>query len=234
MLVIGYILENLVVRRDLGVFNPLVNVLFYIGVLFHEISHYTLCLLTGVRPGRISVRLRSEETGRVAPHGFVKTEKPYQKSFLQSVLISFGPVLVGTWIMYFSLNIAFSSLFHPIYRVTAGFLAFSILLASTPSPPDFRLMIKGFGRDPRHSFYQLLLLILSFLMAWGVVIFFHIVFPIEFFYYFIIIAWYIVLKYSFIGIRWVSNRIYMQFGREQYRTRFRRFSGRKYKSSKFK
>ncbi|MHA2280725.1 MAG: hypothetical protein ACXAC5_07725 [Promethearchaeota archaeon] len=233
VLFLGFLLENLVVRRDLGPFNVLINILSFIGVLFHELSHYALCLLTGVPAGRMFVRFRDGYTGEVAPHGAVQTKKTHQETFLQSILVSLGPVLIGTWIIYFSLNIALSSLFHPIYRVIAGFLAFAILLASTPSGPDFRLMRTGLDNDLQHSLYQLFLLALSILMSWGVVVVFRIVFPLEFFYYFIIIAWYIVLKYSFIGIRWAVTKALRRFGREQNRTKFRQFAKRKYKSSKF-
>ncbi|MHA1932482.1 MAG: M50 family metallopeptidase [Promethearchaeota archaeon] len=233
VLFLGYVLEILVVRRDLGPFNFLVNILNYIGVLFHELSHYVLCLLTGVSAGRMVVRFRDRDTGQVAPQGAVQTTKPYQETFLQSILVSLGPVLIGTWIIYFSLDVAFSSLFHPIFRIIAGFLALAILLASTPSGPDFRLMRLGIDNDPRHSVYQLFLLTLSILTSWGVVVIFNISFPLEFFYYFIIIGGYIVFKYSFIGFRWVANKVLKRFDREQGRTKFRRFSRRKYTSSKF-
>jgi hypothetical protein len=233
VLFLGYFLENAVVRRNLGPFNFIVNILNFIGVLFHELSHYALCLLTGVPVGRMFVRFRDEETRRVAPHGVVHTTKPYQETFLQSILVSLGPLLIGTWIIYFSLEVAFSSLFHPVYRIIAGFLALSILFASTPSAPDFRLMRLGIDNDPRHSVYQLFLLILSIFTSWGVVIIFNISFPIEFFYYFIIIGWYVIFRYSFMGIRWVINKVLKRFDREQYRKKFRRFSRRKYTSSKF-
>ncbi|MHA1987212.1 MAG: hypothetical protein ACW98D_11275 [Promethearchaeota archaeon] len=234
VLFLGYILENLVIRRDLGPFNFIINVFSFVGVLFHELSHYALCLMTGVPAGRMIVRFRSGYTGEVAPGGAVELKKPHQATFLQSILISLGPVLIGTWIIYFSLIIALSSFFHPVYRIFAGFLAFAILLASTPSAHDFRMMRLGLDNDPRHSLYQLFLLTISILMSWGVVILLKISFPIEFFNYFIIIAWYVVLKYSFIGIRWGITKILKRFGKEQDRTGFKRFSRRKYTSSKFK
>jgi hypothetical protein len=234
VLVLGYILEMLIVRRNLGPFTIIKNALMYIGVFFHEISHYTICLLTGAPIAGISVKLRSESTGRVAPHGEVVPKKPNQMTFLQSVLMGLGPVLVGTWIIYFSLITAVNSLLHPLFRIISVLLIIAILLASTPSPADFHMMKVGFSNDPRHSIYQLLLFMLSILVSWGIVIIFNISFHIEFFYYFIIIGWYIALKYSFIGIRWGVNKIGTRLGDEQFKLRFRRFSRRRYKSSKFK
>jgi hypothetical protein len=233
VLFLGYVLEVSVVRRDLGPFNFIINILSYIGVLFHELSHYALCILTRVPAGRMFVRFRDGETGGVAPHGAVEVERPYQETFLQSILVSLGPLLIGTWIIYFSLIVAFSPLFHPLYRVIAGFLAFAILLASTPSGPDFRLMRLGLDNDPRHGVYQVFLLTLSILMSWVIVVVYRLFFPLEFFYYFIIIGWYVVFKYSFIALRWAVNKILKRFGRELNNSNYRRFSRRKYTSSKF-
>ena len=234
VLVVGYLIQNLLWGRNTGPFTMIVNILAFIGVFLHEISHAILCICTGVRVKRISVRLRNEETGQVNPHGAVAPRRPYQETFLQAVLAGLGPVLIGAWVIYFSLQIALSSLIDPVIRVIAAFLILSVLLASTPSPQDFRLMLVGFNHDPRHSFYHIVLLSLSILLAWGTVNLFSWTFPIEFLYYFVIIGWYISIKVSFIGIRWGYNKIRKRFGNEQNRTRFRRFSRRRYKSSKFK
>ena len=234
VLVVGYIFERFLWGRDMGPFTSIVNILAFIGVFFHEISHYLLMLLTGAHPSRIKVKLRSEYTGQVSPHGSVSSKRPYQKTFLQSVLTGLGPVLVGAWIIYFTLQIAFNSVFDPVIRIIAGFIVVSVFLASTPSPQDFRLMKLGFNHDPRHSFYQLILLTVSILLTWAYVVLFNVILPIEFLYYIIIIVWYMVLKFFLIGIRWVVNKISSRYGKEKYRTHFRRFSRRRYKSSKFK
>jgi len=234
VLVVGYLVQNLLWGRDLGPFTIIVKILAFAGVFFHEISHYILMLLTGGSPQHIKVRLRNEDTGRVNPHGSVSLKRPYQETFLQAVLGGLGPVLIGAWIIYFSLQISLSSLFEPIFRIIAGLMVISVFIASTPSPQDFRLMKVGFNHDPRHSFYQLILVTVSILLTWGIVNLFNIFLPIEFLYYLIIILCYIILKYSFIGVHWGINRIQTRFGKEQYRKKFRQFSRRRYKSLKFK
>jgi hypothetical protein len=234
VLVVGYLIQNLLWGRDIGPFKTIVNILAFIGVFFHEISHFILCICTGIPVSHIRVRLRNEENGQINPHGAVAPRRPYQVNFLQAVLAGLGPVLVGAWIIYFALQIALSSLIDPVVRIIAGLIVLSVFLASTPSPQDFRMMITGFTHDPRHSFYQIVLSSLSIFLAWSTVNLLSWTFPIEFVYYFVIIGWYIFLKVSLFGIRWGINKIRSRVGKEKYRTRFRRFSRRRYKSSKFK
>lgn len=234
ILVVGYIIQKLLWGRDMGPFTIFVNIMAFVGVFFHEISHAVLSLISGVPVESISVRLRSERTGRVNPHGEMNARRPYQRTFLQSLLCSLGPVLLGAWIFYFALEIAFNSLFDPLYRILAGLLALSVLIASTPSPQDFRVTILTFNLDPRHSFYQIILLTGSFLLTWGYVELFNVIPPIEFFYYIIIIIWYFTLKFSLIGIQWGINKIRIRFGNEKHRKRFRRFSRRTHKPLKLK
>ena len=232
VLAVGYIFECLVRGKDLGPFTSLISILMFIGVFFHEISHYLFCFITRVPTKGLHIRLRYK--GYINPHGEVIPEYPYQITFLKAMLISLGPLLIGTWVAYFSLNMALSSLFDPIARIIAALIVVSVLLASTPSPADFHMIKFGFSNDPKHSWYQLILLSLSILSAWGAVTLFNWVFPIEFIYYFVIVGFYFFLKFSFIGIRWGFNKIRTRFEKEQNRSRFKRFSRRRYKSLKFK
>lgn len=234
ILVIGYLVQIILWGKDRGPFTAIVNILAFIGVFIHEISHAVLSILSGVPVKGIKVRLRSEDTGRVAPHGEMNARRPYQRTFLQSLLTSFGPVLLGSWIFYFAMQAAFNSLFDPLFRIMAGLIALSVLIASTPSPQDFRLIIIFFNFDPLHSLYQFILLATSILLSWTIVVVFHIIFPIEFFYYGLIILWYFTLKYSLILIRWGFNKIRSRFEKEKNRSRFRRLSRRRYTSSQFK
>jgi len=234
ILVVGYLVEKALWGRDMGPFVIFVNIMAFVGVFIHEVSHALLSLLTGVPVKSISIRLRRADTGEVSPHGEMNARRPYQRTFLQSLLTSLGPVLLGAWIFYFALEIAFNSLFEPLYRILAGLLALSVLIASTPSPQDFRVTILTFNLDPRHSFYQIILLTGSFLLTWGYVELFNIIPPMEFLYYIIFIIWYFTLKFSLIGIQWGINKIRIRFGNERYRKHFRRFSRRTHKPLKLK
>ena len=211
VLIVGYIIESLLRGKDLGPFTSFISILMFIGVVFHELSHYFLCLITRVPTKGVYIRLRYR--GHINPHGEVVPEYPYQITFLQAMLASLGPVLMGTWIAYFSLNAAMNPLLDPLVRIIAGLIVLSTLLASTPSPEDFRFISFGFSNDPKHSYYQIGLLTLSILLSWGVVNLFNLIFPIEFIYYFVIVGFYFTLKFSFIGVRWGLNKLFRRFGR---------------------
>ena len=156
VLAVGYILESIVRGKDLGPFTSIISILMFIGVFFHEISHYLFCLITRVPTKGLHIRLRYK--GHINPHGEVIPEYPYQITFLKAMLISLGPLLIGTWVAYFSLNIALSSMFDPLVRIIAGLIVVSILLASTPSPADFRMISFGFSNDQKYSCFLRLII----------------------------------------------------------------------------
>jgi len=120
ILVLGYIIQIALWGRDTGPFITIVNILAFVGVFLHEVSHVILCVFSGMPVNHFSVRLRGEESGRVNPHGAVGVRRPNQKTFLQAVLAGLGPVLVGAWIVYFSLQVALNSLIDPLIRIFAG------------------------------------------------------------------------------------------------------------------
>lgn len=232
VLVLGYIFESIVRGKDLGAFTSIISILMFIGVVFHELSHYIFCVLTRVPTEGLHISLRYK--GHINPHGEVVPEHPYKITFLQAMLVSLGPVLVGTWIAYFSLNAAFNPALDPLVRIIAGLVVVSTLLASTPSPADFHMIKFAFSNDPQHSYYQLSLISLSLLLSWGIVNLFNLVFSFEPLYYIIIILWYFFLKFSFIGIRWGISRLSARFGSDQDQSSFKRFSRKTYRSLKFK
>lgn len=234
VLVTGYVVQIVLWGKDKGPFTTIINILAFIGVYIHEISHAVLSIFSGAPVRSIRVRLRDEDTGRVAPHGEIGIRRPYQMTFLQSLLTSFGPVILGSWIFYFAMQFAFDSLVDPLFRIIAGLIALSVLIASTPSPQDLRLIIVYFNFDPQHSFYQIIVLTASILLSWAIVVAFNIVFYIEFFYYGLIIFWYFTLKYSLLLIKWGFNKIRTRFKKETNRSQFRRSARRKYTSSQFK
>lgn len=211
---IGYGSHRLLYAKDLGsIGNTFKHLLFFVGVIVHEVSHRTMCAITGVPAYNTRVKYREDDSGRAAPHGSVTPRQPFQMSFLQAFLVSFAPLLFGAWIIYFLLQVAFSSSFDPLLRIITVFCSISILITSSPSQADLSLVKFGYQNDPQHGQYQIFLVTLSFLISWGLVGGFNIIFPYEFLYYFIIIFCYIILKYSLISIKILVNKIRYRKGR---------------------
>ncbi|MFX1478490.1 MAG: hypothetical protein ACFFCI_10180 [Promethearchaeota archaeon] len=223
MYVVGYAIENLLVRNDFGrAFNTIIKILLFIGVVAHELSHRLVCALTGVPAFNTSVKYRP------IPHGSVTLKQRFQYTLLQGFLIGFAPLLIGAWAIYFLILAAFNPFFHPLVRILAGFSSFSILLALSPSRVDLSSIQEGFQNDPQHGLYQIFLVGLSFLLTWIVVVVYHLRFPFEFLYYFIIIFFYIILKYFFILLRVVIEKIRFRKGRPYHKIRYKRFARRRY------
>ncbi|MFX1479453.1 MAG: hypothetical protein ACFFCI_15070 [Promethearchaeota archaeon] len=221
---IGFTTEIILFRHDFGsFFNTLIRILFFIGVIVNEISHCLMCVITDVPAHNTSVRYRP------SPHGSVTLKEPSQHTLMRGLLLCFAPLLIGTWVIYFLLLAALNPLFHPIFRVLAGFCSFSILITLAPSHGDLLGIKRGFQNDPQHSFYQIFLLILSFMMTWITVVAYHLRFTFEFIYYFIIILFYLVFKYSYILLRIILYRIRFHKGEIPHKIRSKRFARRRYR-----
>jgi len=203
ILIIGLVCEYLLLRADTGPFKKIFHPLFFIGVIFHELSHAFMCLITRVPFKGISVSHRDEKTRRIKIHGSVKLREPYQGTLMQGFLIGFAPLLICAWVIYFCFNIAKKPVYDPIMRIIAGFICVSCILAIQPSRADMRIIRTSFHMARAYSWYQMFLLVSSFIITWLVVERFQIFFPYEFIYYFIIAIIYFILKYGFMAI----NRI---------------------------
>jgi hypothetical protein len=229
MYIIGFAIEKFVLSRDLGrVGDTIVNLLFFVGVIVHEASHRVMCIMTGAPAHNMRVNFRNKY-GSTSPGGSISLRQPFQLTFIQGLLICFGPLIIGAWLIYLFLVVAFNPFFDPIIRVISGFLCVSILLAITPSKADLSKIKFSWQNDPSHSLYQTLLLLISFLLVWWIVGAYNLVFPLELYYYPPIIIVYIIFKYSFIGLRVLINKIQFRKGVPRSAAGWRRFARRGYK-----
>ena len=228
---IGYFIEILITRKavfgHLGYFSPIVNALAYIGVFVHEACHKITCIIVRMPSRDFSVSLRNRY-GNVDPHGHVVPEQPNQATLLQGVLAAFAPLLIGTWLVYLSLEAVFNPSIEPIYRIIACVFCISVLLAITPSKGDIRFAMGVFNNDPEYSVYQLFLVLLSFLALWWAVETFQLYFTLEYVYYFFLIAFYYGFKFAFLGIGFCFKEATKK--RSKYRPkRFRHFARRRFR-----
>ncbi len=202
---------HFVYRLNLGAFRVVLNILGFVGVLVHELSHYTLCKLLGVPVEHIRVRYRNRNTGLVAPHGSVRPKEYYRMSFLQALLAGISPLFISTWLIMACFDVFYISGLNEVVYLGVGFFIVSLFIGSAPSPADFRFCYYGFKRSPRYSLYQLILLTISIITIILVIIGFKIMLPIEFmqymFQYFLVAIAYFLYKYSFRALSNVFQKL---------------------------
>lgn len=169
-----------------------------IGVLFHELAHFTMCLLTGVRPGKIKVSHKAQS-------GYVTIDPAERVSFLQTVMISFAPLLISSYIAYYCIYLIFLTNAMVLFKFVAGIIFISIILACTPSGPDLNTIREAFFDDPLYSWYQIGLVAISTL----VVFFLNLPLPyyLSFIHYILIGILYTLLRYFLLGIRYLVDRV---------------------------
>lgn len=232
MYILGFIIEHALFSRDMGkAGNMIKNLVFFVGVIVHELSHRIMCALTGVPTDGISVKYR-DKYGQVNPNGSVSPRNMYQINFMQGVLISFAPLLIGVWVIYLFLVIASNPFFDPVIRVIAGVCAFSVFITLAPSQADLSMVKISFQNDPSQGIYKITLVLAAFLLSWILVGIYNIVFPVEFLYYFIIIGFYFGLKYTITFLKWIINKIRFRSGVPHSAAGYRRYARRHTKPKK--
>ena len=234
--IVGYGLELVFVKQainhKLGPFNPIIKMFFYIGVIAHELCHLIMNVITGVPVKSFKARYSDKRRGVYSPHGSVAPSQPRRLTFLQSLLGGLAPLLIMTWLFFFFLEIAVFSSIDPLFRILAGIYSFCLVLALCPSQGDFRFTTIGFFNDPKHSVYQISLLVASFLLVWLIVELYQLYLPFEFLYYFIIVFGYVILKYFLKMCYWFGSRFKIRKPWKREKLHYKNYTRRRYKPIK--
>ena len=183
------------------------DIILFVGVVVHELAHYTLGILFGVKMGKIRVKYRSEETVGVAPHGSVQDPEFQRNSFIQSFMISFAPLFVSTFLFMFCLDIILHIQTEVWIKVIAAVFCVSLLMGSVPSKQDVRCVGISFNINPRYSIYQIFLVLVSGLLVWAFIDLYFISLPFEVLYY---IEYFLVLALfylSFKSLFWIIGKV---------------------------
>lgn len=113
------------------------------GVVVHELGHYIFCVLSNVKVYRVKL------FGFRNPLGFVEHEEP--EKFFQSLLITFGPLTINSFIAL----VIFSRIREPYFYYLNFLLAWlgtAIALHAIPSRGDARTLVaiikRKFKRNP--------------------------------------------------------------------------------------
>src|SRR5512134_1109534 len=85
----------LILTRDTRVTMGIFSILFLPGVFLHELSHFVIAKILGVRTGKFSIFPQSLPDGRLQL-GYVETSK---SDVVRDSLIGAAPLIVGTLVI---------------------------------------------------------------------------------------------------------------------------------------
>jgi hypothetical protein len=125
----------LIVTRDPRVTMGIFSILFLPGVFLHELSHFVIAKILGVRTGKFSVFPKSLPDGRLQL-GYVETAR---SDVVRDSLIGAAPLIVGT------LFVAYVAIYHLQMRVlwdvfrNGQFNLFWMGMRALPQVQDFYL-----------------------------------------------------------------------------------------------
>jgi hypothetical protein len=125
----------LILTRSPGVTQVIFALIFFPGVLLHELSHFLTAKLLGVETGRFSLIPQAQPDGKLRL-GYVETASG---GFVRDALIGVAPLVTG------SLFVAFAAIYRmhllPLWDLirSADWGTFWRMLAEVPKSPDFWL-----------------------------------------------------------------------------------------------
>ncbi|MGA2502583.1 MAG: hypothetical protein ABSG01_00670 [Anaerolineales bacterium] len=125
----------LILTRSAGVMQVLFALMFFPGVLLHELSHFLSAKLLAVQTGRFSLIPQVQADGKLRL-GYVETASG---GFVRDALIGAAPLVTGS--AFVALAGIYLLNLLPVWGVmrSADWVVFWTLLKSVPGSPDFWL-----------------------------------------------------------------------------------------------
>lgn len=111
------------------------SMIFFPGVFLHELSHFLMAKVLGVRTGKFSLLPKSLDTGHLQL-GYVETE---QTDILRDSLIGLAPIIAGTLFVAYAgvVQLRLDALWHVFSNGQAELFWMGLRLL--PTVPDFYL-----------------------------------------------------------------------------------------------
>ncbi len=195
ILISGFFLSILTSVIESKTLGTIFNIISFIGIIIHELSHYTMCLLMGIVPSEIHVSYRNMS-------GYVSSKPGI---FMQEFLISLAPLFIGSYIAWFCLDFALLSFAIWYYRLLAFIVVISILIAAGPSYADIKCLGRSFYDNIRKSLGQITIVIISSICVWFITKDMGIPEKFSFLYFLSITIGYFLIKYLILGILPLSS-----------------------------
>ncbi len=216
--------------------NKVVRALAIVGIVIHELCHVLMCLITNTSIEHIKLLERTETkygSNKYEYNGRVKVNSQKRLTFLQALLISLAPLIFSFWLFFSLWELLLTTSLNLFLFFLVIFVMVSIVLAASPSAADLFCIPAAFKEDPRYSMYQIFLLILSIITVWSIIVINQFSFIHEIISYILIMVFYYIYKYSFIGIDKIWYVIFLKKrDPNQQKLKYRRFMRRRFKPTK--
>ena len=214
-------------------FSEIIKALAVVGIVIHELCHYIMCIITRSPVENVTLvkKLNFKEEQRIGYYGEVQVQT-HRISFLQAFLIGFAPLYLSFWLFFFLLEMLVYSQVNAVVFILSILIMISISLSAAPSFADLSEIPKAFFNNFNHSMYQILLLVLSFLLTFTILNLYNLYGFHELFVYLIITGFYFGFKY---GFRITANLLYKNrsIGKAlSNRNNFKRYSRRRHNPEK--
>lgn len=123
------------VTRNKPLTIAIFSMIFFPGVFLHELSHFLMAKLLGVRTGKFSLLPKSLDTGHLQL-GYVETE---QTDILRDSLIGLAPIIAGTLFVAYAgfVQLRLDALWHVFSNGQSELFWMGLRLL--PTVPDFYL-----------------------------------------------------------------------------------------------
>ncbi len=205
--------------------QKIIRTFFFLGIVVHESSHYLMCLLTHV-PVEKARNLPDRDEDDVLT-AFIKPVQ--QPNFLQSLLICFAPLFVGTYIIGFIIHYITSPGVNYTIAAILIYVAISILTQISPSGADIQYIFTSLKLFSKYALIQTIVLIIALAISYLIIIYYEI-----FMFDFLVVlsmlsmVFYYVVKYSGIGLSHMLNLINFNLKKIRY-TKYKAMAKNRYK-----
>ncbi len=156
LLIIFWIISYILIHHTgNGKLNKGIRGFAYLGIFFHELSHYIIAKLVHAKVSSFKMGKDNEKM-----YGSIKIEENI--NFLQSFLIGIAPFLISTYLLTLVLQYLYSPFCDFYIAIFLLLLSLSLVLGSVPSFQDWRVVAFSIRQNLAFTIYQVCLIVVIF------------------------------------------------------------------------